>query len=31
MQSLLAAKVGRIRRDAPAVFAIYLRGIASRP
>ena len=31
MQSLLAAKVSRIRRDAPAVFAIYLRGIASRP
>jgi hypothetical protein len=27
MQSLLAAKVSRIRRDAPAVFAIYLRGI----
>ena len=31
MQSLLAGKVSRIRRDAPAVFAIYLRGIASRP
>ena len=27
MQSLLAGKVCRIRRDAPAVFAIYLRGI----
>ena len=27
MQSLLAGKVSRIRRDAPAVFAIYLRGI----
>lgn len=31
MQSLLAGKVGRIRRDAPAVFAIYLRGITPRP
>ena len=29
MQSLLAAKVSRIRRDAPAVFAIYRRGIES--
>lgn len=27
MQSLLAGKVSRIRRNAPAVFAIYLRGI----
>ena len=27
MQSLLEGKVSRIRRDAPAVFAIYLRGI----
>jgi TetR/AcrR family transcriptional regulator len=27
MQSLLAGDVGRIRRDAPRVFAIYLRGI----
>ena len=27
MQSLLANDVGRMRRDAPAVFAIYLRGI----
>ena len=30
MQSLLAGKVSRIRRDAPAVFAIYLRGITQR-
>ena len=29
MQSLLAGKVCRIRRDAPAVFAIYRRGIES--
>ena len=29
MQSLLAGKVSRIRRDAPAVFAIYRRGIES--
>ena len=29
MQSLLAGEVGRIRRDAPRVFAIYRRGIAS--
>lgn len=29
MQSLLASDVGRIRRDAPAVFAIYRRGIGS--
>lgn len=28
MQSLLANDVGRMRRDAPRVFAIYLRGIA---
>jgi hypothetical protein len=27
MQSLLAGDVGRIRRDAPRVFAIYQRGI----
>lgn len=27
MQSLLAGEVGRIRRDAPRVFAIYQRGI----
>jgi len=31
MQSLLAGKGGRISRDAPAVFAIYLRGITQRP
>ena len=31
MQSLLAGKIGRIRRDAPAVFAIYLRGIGAAP
>lgn len=31
MQSLLAGDVSRIRRDAPGVFAIYLRGIRSRP
>lgn len=30
MQSLLAGDVGRIRRDAPRVFAIYQRGIGSR-
>ena len=29
MQSLLAGKVSRIRRDATAVFAIYRRGIES--
>lgn len=29
MQSMLAGDVGRIRRDAPRVFAIYLRGIRS--
>ena len=29
MQSLLAGKVSRSRRDAPAVFAIYRRGIES--
>ena len=29
MQSLLAGKVSQIRRDAPAVFAIYRRGIES--
>jgi hypothetical protein len=31
MQSLLAGDVGRIRRDAPRVFAIYRRGIEHRP
>lgn len=31
MQSLLAGDVGRIRRDAPRVFAIYRRGIESAP
>lgn len=31
MQSLLAGDVTRIRRDAPGVFTIYLRGIRSRP
>jgi len=30
MQSLLAGKVSRIQRDAPAVFAIYRRGIERR-
>lgn len=29
MQSLLVDKVSRIRRDAPAVFAIYRRGIGA--
>jgi len=29
MQSLLAGDVGHIRREAPGVFAIYRRGIAS--
>lgn len=29
MQSLLADDIGRIRRDAPRVFAIYRRGIGS--
>ena len=29
MQSLLAGKVSRIRREAPAVYAIYRRGIES--
>lgn len=29
MQSLLSGDVGRIRRDAPRVFAIYQRGIRS--
>lgn len=29
MQSLLAGDVARMRRDAPGVFAIYLRGIRS--
>jgi hypothetical protein len=28
MQALIAGDVKRIRRDAPRVFAIYLRGIA---
>ena len=31
MQSLLANDVGRIRREAPRVFAIYLHGIGSHP
>jgi AcrR family transcriptional regulator len=31
MQSMLAGDVGRIRRDAPRVFAIYQRGIRSTP
>lgn len=31
MQSLLAGKVARMRRDAPGAFAIYRRGIESRP
>lgn len=31
MQSLLAGKVTQIRRNAPGVFAIYLRGIGIRP
>lgn len=31
MQSLIAGDVARIRRDAPGVFAIYRRGIGSRP
>ncbi len=30
LQSLLAGKVGQIRRDAPAVFAIYRRGIGAK-
>jgi hypothetical protein len=31
MQSLLIGDLGRIRHDAPIVFAIYLRGIRSTP
>ena len=31
MQSLLAGAIGRIRQDAPRVFAIYRRGIRSTP
>jgi AcrR family transcriptional regulator len=31
MQSLLAGDVGRMRLDAPRVFAIYRRGIGSTP
>ena len=31
MQSLLAGKVGQIRRAAPGAFAIYRRGIRSQP
>ena len=31
MQSMLAGDVERIRREAPRVFAIYLRGIRSTP
>lgn len=31
VQSLLAGSIHHIRRDAPAVFAIYLRGIGAAP
>lgn len=31
MQSLLAGKVGQMRRDAPGVFAIFRRGIGAAP
>ncbi len=31
MQSLLAGKVAQLRHDAPAVFAVYRRGIGARP
>jgi len=31
MQSLLAGKAAQIRRDAPALFAIYRRGIGAKP
>jgi AcrR family transcriptional regulator len=31
MQSLLAGDIGRIRQEAPRVFAIYRRGIRSTP
>ncbi len=31
MQSLLAGKVGQMRRDAPGVFAIYRRGVGAAP
>jgi AcrR family transcriptional regulator len=31
MQSLLAGDVGRIRRDAPRVFAVFQRGIRRHP
>lgn len=31
MQSLLVGEVARIRRDAPAAFAIYRRGIGATP
>lgn len=31
IQSLLAGGVGRMRRDAPGVFAIYKRGIRKKP
>lgn len=31
MQSLLSGDVSRLRRDAPAAFAIYLRGIRKSP
>ncbi len=31
MQSLLAGDIGRLRHDAPRVFAIYRRGIRSTP
>lgn len=30
LQSLLAGRVGQIRRDAPAAFAIYRRGIGAK-
>ena len=31
MQSMIAGEPQRVRRDAPRVFAIYLRGIEGRP
>lgn len=31
MQSLLAGDIRRMRKEAPGVFAIYLRGIGSKP
>lgn len=30
LQSLLAGRVGQIRRDAPAAFAIYRRGLGAK-